>query len=73
MVQHQLEGWPSGAEAQQVSRAHLHGHILDLAVVHKGATAGVEVPQNKAVLGVAELEGSVVVFQPCRLKGSLLI
>lgn len=61
-------GQPSGPESQDVSGQQLHGHILNVALIDKGAVSGIEVLENKAVLGLIIFNKCMMVVDVCRLK-----
>jgi hypothetical protein len=64
----QFVGQSGGPKPQDVSRDELHGHVLNVTLVDKCAIAGVEVLEDKAALGLIELDERVVVVDVCRLK-----
>lgn len=70
-IHHQLKGCSPSPEAQDVSWPHVHGRILHLAAIHKGALWGIEVLQDESALPPGELEGCVVLLCPCRLTAAI--
>lgn len=64
----QFVGQPSGPKSQDVSRQQLHGHILNVALVDEGAVSGIEVLENKAVLGLIIFNKCVMIVDVSRLK-----